>query len=209
MVRFLAIVALLGLAGALVCGCSSPADHETPPDLPYPLRSSPDSLMAQLEWAYSNMDLEVYLDCFADSLVFYLKEDDVAEHPELEPGYWRKAVEDTIHAHMFGDGAMSASRIELTLTTTAIDTVSVPEERGRGVGLEYAEAVDLRVYVGGGWMYWATAPSIFVIREDPDDVGPDGETLYEIWEWREIDPWARDGARAEQSSWGSIKALYR
>jgi hypothetical protein len=207
MARSRAIVTLLALTGALLWGCSHPTDNEGPPDLPYPLRSSPDSLMVQFVWAYNNTDLDVYLDCFADSMVFYLNPDEVAGNPELEPGYWRKAVEDTIHAHMFGDGAMSADGIELTLTTTAVDTVSVPD--GRGVGWEYTEAVDLRLYIDGGWTFWATAPSVFVIRQDPDDVGPNGEPLYEIWEWREIDHFMRDGVRAVQSSWGSIKALYR
>jgi ketosteroid isomerase-like protein len=209
MARPAATVVLLALIGASIGGCIFTTDHDTPVDDPGPLRSSPDSLIAQLQWAYNNMDLDAYLDCFADSLVFYLSEEEVAEHPELQPGYWGKAVEDSIHAHMFGDGAMSASGIDLTLTTTAIDTVSVPDGRGRGVGWQYREAVDLRLHVGGNWMYWATAPSIFIIRQDPDDVGPRGETLYEVWEWREVDHAMRGGGRTEQSSWGAIKAMYR
>jgi hypothetical protein len=209
MARSMAIVLLLALTGALMWGCSSPTDHETPPDLPYPLRSNPDSLMAQLVWAYNNMDLDVYLDCFADSLVFYLSEEEVAEHPELEPGYWGKAVEETIHASMFGSGAVHADSIYLALRTTDIDTVSVPDGCGRGVGWQYREAVNLRLYVGGDWMYWAAAPSAFIIRQDPDDVGPSGETLYEVWEWRELAPAMREGVGTEQSSWGSIKAMYR
>jgi hypothetical protein len=208
MARSVALAALLALVAALVWGCSHPTDHEIPPDLPYPLRSSPDSLMAQFVWAYENMDLGVYLDCFADSMVFYLSETDVQEHPELEPGYWRKAVEETIHGRMFTDDAMRADSIHLALTTTAVDTVSVPDGRGRGTGWKYTEAVDLRLYIGGEWMYWARSPSVFVIRQDPDDTGPGGETLYEIWEWRELDD-SQDGTGREHRTWGAIKAMYR
>jgi len=164
--------------------------------------------MAQFVWAYENMDLEVYLDCMADSMFFYLDPYDVEYHPELEPGYWSKAVEETIHARMFGEAA-GASSISLTLATTGIDTVSVPGGRGRGTGWEYRESVDLRVYVEGGWTFWAAHPSVFVIRQDPDDIGPNGETLYEIWEWREPSDWDLHGARGEMSSWGAIKFLYR
>ncbi len=160
--------------------------------------------MAQFVWAYENMDLEAYLDCMADSLVFYLDPDEVENNPELEPGYWSKAVEETIHARMF-DGTAGASSISLTLTTTGIDTVSIPDGLGRGVGWEYTKAVDLRVYVDGGWTFWASHPSVFVIRQDPDDVGPEGETLYEIWEWREV----RYLQRGQSMTWGAIKSLYR
>ena len=208
MARSTAVVALLALTGALVWGCSHPTNHEIPPDLPYPLRSSPDSLMAQLAWAYEDMSLGVYLDCFADSFVFYLSEEEVEENPELEPGYWRKAVEETIHAGMFGGSAVSADSIRLALTTTEIDTVSVPDGRGRGTGWEYREAVFLRLYVGDT-EYWATKPSVFVIRQDPDDVGPNGQTLYEIWEWRELDDGKCGGRQAVMRSWGALKALYR
>lgn len=208
MARFVGIVALTALTGALVSGCLFTTEGNTPVDAPYPLRSSPDSLMAQFVWAYENMDLEAYLDCMADSLVFYLDPDEVECHPDLEPGYWSKAVEETIHSRMF-DEATGASSIALQLTTTGIDTVSVPDKGGRGVGWEYTKAVDLRLHVGGTWTYWAAHPSVFVIREDPDDVGPNGETLYEIREWREDRYWQRGDRREEMSSWGAIKFLYR
>ena len=209
MARSAATAVLVALVAALVWGCSSPTDHEIPPDLPYPLRSSPDSLMAQFVWAYENMHLGAYLDCLADSMVFYLSEEDVQGNPDLEPGYWRKAVEETIHSRMFGGLAWSADSTRLTLTTIDIDTVSVPDDRGRrGTGWKYTEAVFLRLYVGEV-QYWATQPNVFVIRQDPDDTGPGGETLYEIWEWRELDDWKCGGRQAEMRSWGALKVLYR
>lgn len=194
------------LAGLGLSGCSSPTKTDDPVELPYPLRASPDSLIAQFVWAYENMDLEVYLDCLADSMLFYLSERDVENDPELEPGYWGKAVEQAIHESMFGDGPLSPSRIELRLTPVAIETLRALGGQGRPIGWRYREAVDLRIYIGV-WTYWATMPSLFEIRLDPDDVGPSGEPLFEIVEWQELDDWLGRAGR-EQTSWGAIKALY-
>jgi hypothetical protein len=204
MARPAAIVVLLALIGASIGGCIFTADDDTPVDDPGPLRSSPDSLIAQLQWAYNNMDLDTYLDCFADSMAFYMTPED-AEH--FPPGHWGRAVEDTIHRRMFAETRDHTYDVELQLTTTAIDTVSVPGGRGRGVGWAYTEAVDLRLHVGE-IIYWATGPSLFVVRQDPDDVGPDGETLYEIWEWHETSPGEQGGVRVQMRTWAAIKALF-
>ena len=206
MARLPACVLLCALAGAVLWGCTSSSDPDLPDPLPYPLRTSPENLLARFEWAYENEDREVYLDCLADSFTFYLNEDDWTNDPTL-PRFWRLSEEDTIHTHMFAE-AGDVDRIMLTLTMTSVDTVSVPDDGGRGTGWEYTEAVDLRVFVGTT-IYLATTPQAFIIRVDPDEVGPEGETLYEMWAWYDLE-YADGGARSgEESTWGSIKALYR
>jgi len=201
------IAALLSCLALAVWGCSSPTDDDEDDDL-YPLRSSPDSLIAKFARAYENMDVEAYLDCLADSMLFHLCEEDVENHPELEPGYWAKAVEDSIHRRMFGGGSpWAVNSISLSLATTEIETLRAAGDPARTAGWRYEEDADLRVWVGEDWTFWAQNPSSFVISVDPDDTGPHGETLYEIGEWRELDEWGA-AERREHASWGSIKALY-
>jgi hypothetical protein len=200
------IVSLLALTGALIWGCSSPTDHEIPPDPPeWELRDTPQHVLDNLVKAYRNKDAEHYLDCFAPDFIFFLNPDEVIEHPELEPGYWGKAEERVIHEAMFGDGALHADRVTLTLSLVGapISIEPVPGE----IHWQYKEAVDLSVYVGAT-QYWATAPSMFEFRIDQDQEGPNGETLWEIVYWYDLEP-LRPGEGHEHSSWGSVKALYR
>jgi hypothetical protein len=203
-----AAAALLSCVAFALWGCSNPTGSDDDDDDLYPLRSSPDSLLAKFVKAYENMDVEAYLDCLADSMLFYLCEEDVASNPELEPGYWTKAVEDSIHHGMFGGGAWGADSIALELTTTDIETLRIAGDRARLVGWRYEEDVDLRVWIGDTWRYWARNPSSFVISVDPDETGPHGEPLYEIGEWRDLEPWWRAGTAREWTSWGLIKTLY-
>jgi hypothetical protein len=205
MARSRAIAILLALTGALLWGCSHPTDNEGPPDLPYPLRSSPDSLMVQFVWAYNNMDLDVYLDCFAEDFVFWLNPLEVADNPEYLPGYWGKAVEETIHAGMFGGAEPSADRIELTISLVGAPTAIEPTPGD--IHWQYEESVDLRVYIGAT-VYVATAPSLFEIHVDQGQEGPNGETLWEIVGWYDLEP-AQRGSGRESRSWGSVKALFR
>jgi hypothetical protein len=204
MARITACLLLCAMAGAVLWGCSSSTEPDLPADLPYPLRTSPDSLLAQLRWAYEHEDLDVYMECLADSFTFYLCEDDWTNDPTL-PQFWRRLEEDAIHTNMFAE-AGSVDRITLTLTTTDVDTVSIPD--GRGVGWVYEESVDLRVYVGST-IYLATQPNAFTIRLDPDEVGPNAEALYEIWAWRELDHWRGGASSMVSRSWGSVKAMFR
>jgi len=200
--RFAALAVIALIAGAMLWGCSDPEDDDSPNDLSCPLRTSPDSLLAQLVWAYEHEDVDVYLDCLADSFTFFLCEDDWQSDPTL-PHFWRLSEEETIHSNMFGE-AGDVDSIYLALETLSVDTVSVPD--GRGVGWEYEEDVDLRVYIGQT-VYLAGDETAFTIRVDPDDVGPNGETLYEVWEWRDLEWTGR--AATEQTSWGRIKAFFR
>jgi hypothetical protein len=207
MTRSMATAALLALTGALIWGCSSPTDNEGPDDQPvWELRDSPQHVLDNLATAYRNKDVERYLGCFAQDFVFFLNPDDVAADPGLQPGYWGKAEERTIHEHMFGSEGDHADRITLTLSQVG-DPIWIEPTPGDN-HWQYREAVDLSVYVGD-IQYWATAPSMFEFRVDEDEVGPHGEALWEIVYWRDLEPSRRGGGRGHESSWGTVKALFR
>ncbi|MBM3307391.1 MAG: hypothetical protein FJY74_03610 [Candidatus Eisenbacteria bacterium] len=202
--RPLAISIMLAAAAAFGGGCANPANSDDQADLP-PLRTSPAKVLERLQWAYDNMDVEVYLDCLAADFIFLLNPRDVENDPDLEPGYWGNAEERVIHEQMFGAEGDHADNILLTLTQVG-DPLPVDPGDGTGTHYQYKEAVDLRVYMGA-WTYLATAPSLFRLRIDQDETGPQGEQLWEIWRWQDLEG-ARSGRGAE-SSWGSIKALFR
>lgn len=202
--RHLHVLAVLAGGLAAFTGCSNPAGSGDDTDLP-PLRTAPANVMERLEWAYNNTDIETYLDCLSDDFVFFLNPDDVEEDPGLEPGYWGKATERTIHEQMFGSTGTHADSVKLALMQVG---TPVPVDPGDGTGThwQYKEAVDLKVYMGA-WIYLATAPSLFQFRIDQDETGPHGEQLWEIWRWYDLD--GASSGRDAQSSWGSIKALFR
>ena len=198
----------LTLAVAMACasGCSSPSD-EGGLGAPYPSRTSPARTVEKLRLAYEGLDVEAYLDCLAADFTFFLNPDDVAEDPSLEPGYWDKAEERTIHENMFGSGTrLGADSIEITLTQVE-DPLPVDPGDGTGTHWQYKEYVDLRVHVGD-MMYWTNCPTMFELRIDQDETGPHGEELWEICDWYDLDEEGRRAA-AEASSWGMLKAWFR
>ncbi len=205
MARSMAVVALLTLVGMMLWGCNQPTDNGGDPDPDdWALRTSPQNVLENLISAYENKDVEHYVDCLAADFTFWMNEQEVIDHPEYLPGYWDKASERQIHEAMFGEGG--AETITLTLTQVGDPVEIEPPHPGDPVHWEYSESVDLRVHVhenGVPTTYWATAPSKFEFRIDEDQVGPSGETLWEIVNWHD-----EPGGRESRSSWGSIKALY-
>ena len=203
--RLLAATIALFLPMFLFCGCSSPTDGGDDEDIA-PARTSPAGTIARLVWAYDHMDAETYLDCLSEDFIFFLNPEDVEEDPGLEPGYWNKAEERTIHEAMFGDpGERAADIVQLTLTQVGDPT---PVEVSPGVfRWQYTESVDLRVYVGE-LIYLATNPVRFEFREDEDQTGPGGETLWEMSAWHDL---GEGGGRVprHEMSWGTIKAAFR
>ncbi len=201
--RNLAAAALLSAltAALLAVGCSNTSVRpEEAQNDPYPARSCPDSVLAKLTRAYIAMDAEAYLDCMADTLSFWLLRDDWSNPDNPLPHCWGKGVEDTIHSRMFGD-ATNVDRVQLTMYTETYQFVAGPDTTDpyddRWV---YEQDVDLRV-VAGDFTFWANADQLFTFARQPGR----SDTLWWIVEWHEVDPWGR----VEDSSWGSIKALFR
>ena len=204
-------VAMLAvLAGAvLLAGCSTssgPGDVEIP-DLE---RTSPERVLAMLTRSYEEMDADGYLDCLAEEFVFYTAEADQNDPSSPLPEDWDKATERIIHENMFGEET-DVDRITLTLTNQSIDYNPGADPLDPADDTySYVEAVDLRVYIpipGDDLILLATADNMFVFGVDPDEVGPEGETLWEVKEWHDIQ--YASTRWDEASSWGRVKAMYR
>ncbi len=216
-VRGCALAALLGLLALGIGGCwnpFAPPPGDPPPDpVEWDLRDSPQHVLDNLLKAYEHKDAVHYLDCLAEDFTFLVNEDELEDHPELEPGFWGKAEERVIHEEMLGDDG--AEDITLTLTQDG-DAVRVDgPEPDDPPEWQYNEAVDLRVYVidqTGPVTLWATAPSMFQFRIDQDQVGPSGETLWEIVLWKDL-PGPREDVASDESgdviSLGRLKAMFK
>jgi len=190
--RETALVVLLGLLAWGLGGCwnpfAPPKGDPDPDPIEWEIRDSPQHVLDNLVTAYKNKKAEEYLDCLSEDFIFFLNPRDVEEHPELEPGYWDKPEERDVHEAMFSGAGLhgGVDRIELTLTQIGDP---IPIEVSPSVfHYEYQEGVDLRVHMReDDLIYQATAPSKYEFRIDQDQVGPNGETLWEICAWHDLD----------------------
>jgi hypothetical protein len=173
-------------------------------------RTSPAEVIDQLEAAYVAMDTMNYLDCLSGDFIFYPCEDDV-QNPDLEiPFEWYKPDERTMHGNMFSEET-NVESISLTLTTAEVVYDSGDPEDPLDDTYVHTEYVDLRVNLYGGVTFLADAPSEFHLRVDPDEEGPYGETMWEVYLWYDLGGERRgaQAGRVEDATWGGIKALYR
>lgn len=201
-------VAVVALAALLLAGCSSstgPEDVDLP-DVHYFARTSPDSVMANLRLAYENQHLSRYMDCLAEDFTFYPSPRTVAEY-EWIPESWGRLDEHRIHQDMFGtSGFVRGIILELLQQGEPVEIPGPDPEDP--VSYEYTFGVDLRVDCQDSIMYLATAPSMFLLQVDQDEVGPAGETLWEVVVWYDIDENGSCGRPVLPTSWGELKALF-
>jgi hypothetical protein len=177
----------------------------------YLLRTTHANVLHNLVTAYEDMNAEEYLACLADTFIFFLNPADVTPESGL-PQYWGKATEDTIAHNMFDEGS-EVDAVDLTLSQYGIP-VDVPwadPYNPKPLRVEYKENVDLRVYVGET-TYWANAGGTYLFDID-DEKGPDGEVLYEIVQWHDVDKFGGKalvpGPDEELVSVGRLKAGFR
>ncbi len=194
----------------LVAGCSTSTQPTTPDDeledAYYILRTTPDSVLANLVTAYQHDGIVEYLDCLAEDFIFYPSDGALAGN-EWMPESWGKDEERLIHFRMF---LPAGNIIDIDLDLIQIgDPVEIPGATYEDpVMYEYTFGVDLLVMQPHDIGYIATAPSLFVLRPDPDEVGPAGEELWEIFLWYDLDEDGTCGRPVEPVSWGEIKAMY-
>jgi hypothetical protein len=188
--RRLAVLALAAVFAFGLGGCWNPfaPDEGDPSDRPpeeYRLPTTPANVIHNMELAYKEMNVDTYLDCLSEDFIFYPNEEDVGgEIPE----YWFKDEERRVHTNMFSetppDPTLTVESIDLTLTQTVRDSIEGSEPGEWNVILQ--EGVDLRVNLYSGTTYLATAPSEYRLRR-AEEVGPNGETLWEIYEWWDLE----------------------
>jgi hypothetical protein len=207
------LIALLGALAWGLGGCwnpfAPPPGEDPPPPIVWEIRDTPQHTLDNLVNAYKSKNAEHYLDCLAEDFIFFMNEADALTNP---PGYWGKAEERAIHEDMLGDNG--ADEIKLTFTRVG-DPMEMqqPGNPPPPPHWGYTETPDLKVTVGDV-TYWATASSLFELRIDQDQVGPEGETLWEICAWTDLEPGPRgDVAATDESvdviSFGRAKAMFR
>jgi hypothetical protein len=192
-IRRLAVLALAALFVSSLAGCWNPfaPDSGKPKPRPvadYRLRTSPENVIHNMQLAYIYMDAGQYLDCLSEDFIFYPSEEDVGgDVPEL----WYKDTERNVHESMFSDSPpghpeLAVESIQLTLTLANSDTIqgSEPGE----LNWIFEENVILYVNLYSGVTYYANAPSEYWFRKDQDQVGPNGEELWEVYEWHDLLP---------------------
>ncbi|MCK5596941.1 MAG: hypothetical protein KAJ04_05800 [Candidatus Eisenbacteria sp.] len=202
------VAAAVILAACLLAGCSSSTGPEYPPDsdVHYFARTEVDSVMANLRLAYENQHLTRYMYCLAEDFTFYPSESTLAEN-EWIPESWGRVTEHQIHNNMFRSSGF-VHEIVLGLLQEG-EPVEVPGPNpGDPVTYEYTFGVDLCVNCQDSLQYVATAPSLFVLRIDPDEVGPAGEPLWEIIQWFDLDEQGSCGRPVMPTSWGELKAIF-
>ncbi len=197
---------LLPAALALAAGCGSSSTG--PDDNGYPERTTPDGVLEKLVMAYEAEDADAYLDCLAEGFVFFLNEDECIGNPDL-PNSWNRATERQIHQTMFG-AAAGVDSISLSLATFGPPEVIPGPQPGDPVGWQYDENVELMVRVDGDEpaLYTTTVGARFVFQIDPLALAATGDTLWEINQWEDLDPFAPLAGR-ESISWGSLKNIFR
>jgi len=198
----------VALAALLLTGCSTstgPEDVNTP-DVHYFARTSPDSVMANLRLAYENQHLQRYMDCLAEDFTFYPSPLTVAQH-EWIPESWDRLDEHRIHQEMFG-GSNFVRNIILDLLQSG-EPVEIPgPDPEDPVRYEYIFGVDLRVDCQDSIMYVASAPSMFLLQVDREEVGPHGEELWEVAVWYDVDETGFCDRPVLPTTWGELKALF-
>ncbi len=194
---------LLAACCLLLAGCS---DSGTGPGVPdeYPEVTSPQKVLENLTRAYIWRDVDEFLDCLSEDFRFYFTEDDQQQWPQLPPWFYR-SDEQQVHENMFGDD-WGVESITLSIVPTSIETIpGAAAGRLRGDVVRILAAVDLMVNTTGGITYLATSPQDFRFREVADSRARDGEALWEMFEWHDLDEGASGAGRVEAAGWGGIK----
>ncbi|MBN2564145.1 MAG: hypothetical protein JXB46_00380 [Candidatus Eisenbacteria bacterium] len=215
-IRRLAVLALAAVLLSSLAGCWNPfaPDEGKPkprPPADFRLRTTPANVMHNMQLAYVYMDAEEYLDCLSEDFIFFANEDDVGNGV---PESWEKDTERNVHENMFSDSppdpALTVESIQLTLTLTNRDSIpsAIPEHPWDYI---FTESVILYVNLYTGLTYYANAPSEYRLRVDQDQVGPNGEQLWEVYEWSDLDNTKRGALQdpgVENTTVAELKAKY-
>jgi hypothetical protein len=213
--RRLAIFALLAVFAFSLAGCWNPfapdeGDQQEIEPADFRERLTPENVLHNIEQAYIYRVAEEYIDCLSEDFIFFPDERDVQD-PELEiPPEWYKIDEANMHENMFDDNS-NVESITLTLTLTNLVYYDNPMVEPEFDWCICEVDVDLRLSVFGDLTYLASAPSEYRMRIDIDQVGSEGEDLWEIYEWYDLGDDGRSGSEEpgfESVSLGELKSMF-
>ncbi len=209
----LAIILLAALAlGLAGCSLFAPEGGDPPGGGGggYKERTTRPNVIHNLIRSYQEMEADEYDLLFAEDFTFWLNPDDLNDPQNPLPQYWGKAEDSEITHNMLDEGT---NVISIALTLTQLGS----EEEIPGPNPEdppmYRSVydVDLFVYLPNDLTLWANAAAQYTFSEDPIETGPNGETLWEIYKWEDIDDPARPTIPGdfELVSITDLKAMFR
>jgi len=189
----LAIILLAALALGLA-GCSLFAPEEGGGGGgggdDYKERTTRPNVIHNLIRSYQEMEADEYVDLLADDFEFWLNPADLNDPQNPLPDYWGRAEEAAVAHNMLDEGTNVIS-IALTLTQLGSETeIPGPNPEDPSTWVVVYD-VDLFVYLPNDLTLWANAAAQYTFSEDPNETGPNGETLWEILKWEDIDDPAR------------------
>lgn len=213
--RGLTVSALTVLLMFPLTGCWNPfapdpgGDDPLPDPVQYKIRKNPENVIYNLNTSYDDMDVDKYLDCLAEDFIFFLNPDDITADPTL-PEYWDRFEEERIHRNMFAEDT-DVEGITLIFThTTQSFAVNDPDDP-LDDEWTYIEDIDLRVQLPPDLTLHAQAPAEFLFQVDPNETGPEGETLWEISKQWDTSEEKREGSGSceDRMTLTQVKAMFR
>lgn len=141
--------------------CSKPSQPEE--QTKYPLRTTPENVLINLELAYNEQNYEKYLVCLAEDFRFY----------STDLGSWDKEEEERIHRNMF-NGTKRADKVVLKISGNDNFEDELPEHEGWHI---LPRTYHLTVVAGSIGEQTATGSVVFYLRKEND--------LWHIVEWWE------------------------
>ncbi len=211
--RLTPAVVLLSVLALSLTGCSlfAPPEGGDPPPTGggYRERVTCENVVHNLIYSYEQMESEQYIACLDDSFTFVLNEEDVINDPLL-PWEWNLDTEAAIARNMLDEGTNIQS-IQLTLTQFGEEVEvegPIPDEPYRWI---YIYTVDLWVTLPDDFHYWANAAARFTFAIDDNETGPNGEMLWDILTWEDIEVEARPPVPegADRISITELKTLFQ
>jgi hypothetical protein len=201
----MAAMVAAGCGGDEGCRCTPPPPP--PPPTPPP-QNSPANVIATLQMAYGERKIDLYRKLFAEDFVFVFNTGIPVDPAHPMPDHWDLADELAAASNMFRDEFVS--RVELSSYRLGLLERADSLVYGPRTWKVRVDEVHLEVHTyrenGTPLTYVVDrATEVFIFREEPTKP-IDGSPSWYIFRWEDqpIEP-----EKAERTSWGSIKALFR
>jgi len=186
------VIASVLTAVLLSMAClTGPSNEITPAGPPWEPVDSAWKVIENLQFAYNNMDLDLYMSCFREDFEFHLLWYNPHGNSAMQDSFWGFAVEELIHQNMFA----YVYSIELTIEGTQ-ESPWTGDTTGQSYQLP--RIFDLWVYTNEAQSegYRAAGSALFICRPDSTD------DQWYIWQWWDL------SHTKESTTWGALKALF-
>jgi len=198
------------LCASLVLSCGKD-EKSTEPILHYSERlpqSSPANVLTELRTAYVDRDVDRYEKLFAPEFIFYFEHADVTNPNNPTPSSWGLSDECQSERHLFASS--SVERTELSFVQDAAEPATGEMEgTSKVVVREIYLRVDIRMPDGSPLQQVVNSGlAEFYFKEYPGEAATDGAPIVRIVRWDDLGFGSLFRSRAEQSTWGAIKAYY-